>query len=457
MHDSTGNEKQKAVCALPYTFSSGYDYLVNYPVQLEQWWVDEARRVSGLTDLRKCLDAWVPDVEQLSNTFTVERSPGLGGYTREERPLVAYGLFFFPQNFVRTGCLLDEWTTFRHSPTIANADSLDVLDLGCGLGAASFAVLTHFATQFPRIKIALHAVDPSPPSLNLMQRLFDSMHERWPNASLKTVPGNLADTNNMEGTYDLIVVSFALNEAFEATDDLGRQAWLESALAKLKPPGTLLIIEPAGDETSPRLESLRDWVAEKGMARILAPCLHAGPCPLLRKGDAWCHEVRRWRVPESIEYLNRTMHRTVHDIKCSFLMLGGPEMPATPEQSGLFRLVAPIHKIPGRLVTTGCAADGKMHNYELLTRSLSHPQKQELMQLERGDIVRHGESQTVGATETLRVSDLTLVFHPYRRASNATGSEKTNDRTNPHPDMRRINIKHDPTEPLTDAEWPEKD
>lgn len=369
----------------------------SYPIQLEQWWLDQARRVTGISDIVPCLASLEKDVERLSDLFTLERAARFGDYARDERLLLAYGLFFFPQTFVRVQLALNELPSFQ---------ARRILDLGCGSGAATFAVLSHFH----ELDIEARAVDKSLPFLNWAEQLFEANRNLWPRASLETEEGDLLDLRKEE-SWDLILVSFALNEALESGTEDEARTWLRRWLDRLAPGGVLMILEPVSQATSERLERLRDWVAREKAARILAPCLHHAACPLLNKGEVWCHEVRRWRVPETLEILNRRLFRSIEDLKFSFLMLKRSEVPeAGANGPDVFRMIAPMRKLKGKLVTAGCAADGGARTYELLTRGLNRAAEDELISIERGTVVRAVDLQPIADGKMFRARKIEREF-----------------------------------------------
>ena len=374
----------------------------SYPIQLEQWWLDQARKLTGISEIVPCLASLEKDVERLSDLFTLDRAPRFGEYSRDERMLLAYGLFFFPQTFVRVQLVLEELSAFR----LPSFRPRRILDLGCGSGAATFAALAHF----PDLAIEARAIDKSRPFLKWAEQLFDANRTLWPRAVLRTGEGDLFSVRGVE-SWDLILASFALNEAMESRTEDEAKTWLSQWLGRLAPGGVMVILEPVSQATSERLERLRDWVAENKTARILGPCLHRVACPLLTKGEAWCHEVRRWRIPETVEILNRRLFRSVEDLKFSFLALERVEVPevgaAGPD---VFRMIAPMRKLKGKLVTAGCAADGGARTYEMLTRGLDRRAEDRLVGIERGTVIRAADLKPIADGKAFRARIFERVF-----------------------------------------------
>jgi len=378
-----------------------------YPIELEQWWLDEARRHTGRQAIPEVLDALRDDVVRLSDHLTVKRGPGFGGYAGDPELLLAYGLYLFPQNFVRAQWVLAEWLAVADCS--AAARPLRVLDWGCGLGASACAVAQSFSQIWPGRAVEVRARDIAPRSLAMLQRVFAEVRALWPTVTLDAAPGDLRSAMQPDPPCDLILVSFVLNEVSRTDDDAGWLEILDGWMAGVAPAGALILIEPAGHESSGRLERLRDAVAAAGRWRIAGPCLHARPCPLQRQGGEYCHDVRPWRVPATLAYLNRKMQRTLADLKHSFLILAHP---AGTRRGGAdrFRMVSPLLRARGRRFLRGCAADGELRTYEVLERNLDRARVARLRALARGDILRAVEPRAVGTAGVWRAAAIERVL-----------------------------------------------
>jgi ribosomal protein RSM22 (predicted rRNA methylase) len=374
---------------------------MDYPSELETWWLTAAQRETGLAE-DACLMSLEADVARLSDLFTTDRPAAFRDYAVDARQRLAYGLFFFPQTFTRVWQVAQPWLTAGGRPT---ARPLRVLDLGSGTGASTLAV----AHALQPHALSLTAVDHSPESLTCLSQLFADLSSLWPGATLATRVGHAAQ-DGLPGPFDLIVASFVLNELFPPPNDTACQAWITAQLARLAPDGALMIVEPAGQTTSPRLQRLRNARAADGSARILAPCPHSRPCPLVGAACGWCHDVRRWRVPDSVNRLNRRLCRSVHDLKHSLLVLTRPDaslpVPAWQGDPACFRMVGPMSRIKGRLRARGCCGDGNLRDVELMTRGMTRQQENALTDWDRGDVVRMAGARLLGDGHTLRAEAL---------------------------------------------------
>lgn len=361
----------------------------------------QLHRVRDFADAQSTLQA---DIQRLSDLFTTQRQADFGDYGRDDRLLLAYGLFYFPQTFARISFPLREALLLRNWHPHSPDEPLRLLDLGSGLGGATLGAATLFA-EMPFVSgIEALAVDQSASSLATLRQLVQENSTHLPGITLKTKPGDLRNwfkkTPPTE-RYDIIMASFSLGEAFFEASDEAVHEWIKTALSRLRPNGLLLITEPSLRETSERLERLRDLIAASSSASILAPCLHHQRCPLLELGKFWCHEVRNWVVPESLSFLNRHLFRAVKDLKFSFLLLTPSGVPALPAE--IMRLVSPMSEMKGRLLWSGCAGDGQRYEYEIQKRDLAREDRADLNQIQRGDIVEVATSAPLGEPGKRRV------------------------------------------------------
>ncbi len=361
-----------------------------YPTWLEEWWISRAMHRTRTPSRDACMARIERDVARLSDLFTVQRRRGFGGYADDPRALIAYGLFFFPQTYVRVQYPLIELFRYRHAPWPED-ETLRVLDLGAGLGAASFGVVAALRALGWRRTVAVTGVDRSNTSLTWFAQTVEActMHLadviwQWRVGDLRT-PARWHRGD--DARYHLIVISFALDEAFHNEPIVRVLHWIRDLRRWLASPGWVLIVEPAMRSTSAQLEHIRDRVVEDTGWYIWGPCPHHHRCPLRAEGTYWCHEVRAWSPPRSLEVLNRKLWRSIQVLKFSFLILGTDPPPRLPEDFTCFRLVAPVARTKGKIVTAGCAGDGHRYTYEWLVRDLSRDDIRWLLRMERGDIL----------------------------------------------------------------------
>lgn len=153
-----------------------------------------------------------------------------------------------------------------------------ILDLGAGPGTASWAA----ADTWPDLQ-AITQLDANPLLLQLSREFSESAGSpalRKPRAIQTTLP----TPQLTELTSDLIVASYTLAE-LTASDirSLLTTAWANCI-------GALALIEPGTPDGYERILLARNLLIENG-AKILAPCPHQQPCPLVPPD--WCHFAQR--------------------------------------------------------------------------------------------------------------------------------------------------------------------
>lgn len=375
---------------------------MSYPRELESWWLAAAFQATGCTDPVDAMQRLEGAAARLSDQFTVERPQSFHDYTADPVALAAYGVLFFPQTFARVSLVLNE--------CLPHLAPLRFLDLGSGAGASSLAV----AMMLHR-PLAIHAVDHAPAALSALQQIFDDCRQLWPTATLTTHVRDL-HADGLTGSFDLILASFVLNELFPEHDNRHAEHWLRQQLNRLAPGGSLIVIEPAGSATCERLQGLRDQLAREKAFDLVAPCPHRLPCPMRAAKTGYCHDVRRWCVPDSVNLINRRLLRSVHELKYGLLVIrrATPTPPSTlhhppatsrPPPATLMRLVAPVYRTKGRLLSQGCCSDGLLRAIEWPTRHLTREQLNALMAKERGDILPLEHARLLGDGKTWRVEN----------------------------------------------------
>lgn len=367
-----------------------------YPPTLEQWWLGEARRLLHARNDEGVFAALGDTVEALSNRFTAGRAEGSVAYMDHDRARAAYGLFFFPQTYVRTLFCIDE--VLRRCAWRPSGISLRIADLGAGTGAAGLAVAERLGSLAANLHLT--AIDSSAAGLDAAARLAEDRAKLWPGLSLTQETGDLRTFVERTDQWDVIVSGFSLNECFEREEEAVADAWLAKALDRLAPGGLLLILDPAMPKTSLRLQRFRDSIATMDGIRVLAPCLHAKPCPMLAQAGegVFCHEVRSWKPPETLRFLNRHLFRSVHLLKYSFVAVARAPFPAVTVDPDAARMVSPLMELKGRSRGDVCGADGGLRCHEILARHADAS----LDDAERGDTIIWRTLRLLGDGTTTR-------------------------------------------------------
>jgi len=346
------------------------EFSVDYPRILEDWWINVALEQLGCNSLQEKEHQLQQSIQGLSDRFTKERPALAEDYFADPASLCAYGLFFFPQSYARTQFVVQEILSRGWN----HVGPVSILDLGAGAGPASFSA----ASLFDAARIT--AIDRSPAALSMMKRIAFECSNLWPQLDYELHVDDLWRwIKKQDKKWDLILASFSLNESgfsFEQATTI-----LANALTDR---GMIIVIEPALQSTSETLEAWRDHIAQQQDLHIWGPCLHQDLCPLLKEGKFWCHEVRSWRSPESLAFLNRHLYRQIHVLKFSFLTFG--KQAPQPLTSFSFRLISPVSKKKKKLVFTGCTSEGTKKEFRM-NYPLTNEGRNQIRKWERGDVV----------------------------------------------------------------------
>jgi SAM-dependent methyltransferase len=280
-------------------------------------------------------------VRVLSHGLTRDRELAGARYMEDPRLLGAYLLFYWPVSYAQA----------RHALRELSDRPREVLDLGSGPGPLAFACLDAGAAE-------VVAADRSPAALALMRELAADAGEGMATRSWNALSGDPLP----EGRFDLLTMGHMLNELWAGQPDaVARRAGLvERAFARVKPQGSLLIVEPALRETSRALLEVRDRLVDAGHG-VKSPCLFRGACPALVKQSDWCHAERSWEPPPLVQAIGRAAGLRKEALKMTYLLLAPkgepwPELPA----GRLFRIVSEPLASKGRQRYIGCGPEGRI-------------------------------------------------------------------------------------------------
>ncbi len=368
----------------------------DYPEELELTWLRRAIDLTHADTPELACDRVVRRVAELSDLFTLNRRPGYSRYAAYPAAQVAYGLYFFPQTYLRVRFVLAECAAVAGElPTSCTSGSLRLLDLGAGSGAACLAAVDWLAGVAPTLNVHWTAVDRSGAALAALERLTCEC----PPVKRPIVRTVLADVRHWrpDESADLVLAVFVGNELFEDSPDEDYTEWLNRALGMTRHGGWLVVIEPA--LRAVRLDRARDRLLARRDVRILGPCPHHRPCPLLAaaRATAWCHDVRRWNAPLGLRWINRRLHRDISVVAHAYLVVQRAPPLADPQEPTTARLVGPIRPTAGRILFRLCCGDGAARSCEILTRHLAKDEIRWIREeWERGDRVRVVQPEILG-------------------------------------------------------------
>lgn len=329
-------------------------------------------KVLGVTADDAPLNRWARAYDSLSEQLTTDRERSLAQKSSAELSgddaLAVAGLVYGARTFYIAGRLL---RTNGLSPG-------SVHDLGCGWGAGALAAAALGATE-----VVLSDVDPR--VLDRASALFRALGLR-----ATTVLGPLERVHPSSNA----ILAYSLNELRARGGD--PLAALEQLLDRLEPGGRLYVLDPGTQECGTALSTLREALVAR--ARLLGPCTHSAPCPLLDSPLGWCHftlPIPLGPVASAISHSARKQH---HVVRFSWLALEK----STPTRGSGGRRVLSIQREKGKARLLSCGERGA----EMLTRLDRTAPPNEALEsgdaLELGeDVERRGDGLRLGAEAVL--------------------------------------------------------
>jgi ribosomal protein RSM22 (predicted rRNA methylase) len=326
-------------------------------------------KVSSEKDLRG--SALAQAVVNLSRLFTTARPSLSPRYLDDPTHAAAYLSYFLPVNLSKVQGLLDELPNDSSHETPDRP--MTVLDLGCGQGTGSLALLDWLWHRSPeRAKsLSVLAADASQASLQDAKRLWEAYCNEIgiSNTGLCCVEGNLEHPLKGDlgkqivrgGSYDLMIMANCLNELLSTAADppAARAAVVGQLLPFLAPHGTIMIVDPALRHTARALHHVRNHLLKQGLCTVYSPCLHEGTCPALDHPDDWCHEERPLQTPPAIAVIDRDVGFIKDALKFSYLLLRTDGRTIVPRGPQTFRVVSELRELKGEKRAWLCNETGR--------------------------------------------------------------------------------------------------
>ena len=197
----------------------------------------------------------------------LEGKPCDGPYWTSSTDVASYDLTFGERIGWKWDAVLDELRIRGWRPAAG-----DILDWGCGSGIAGRRVVARYgAGSFKSLKVWDH----SPYATTFAQ---EKAQQAFPGLAVSAASKGLLEGDEPIG---LLVMSHILNEL--------NAAGLDEARALISRARAVIWTEPGSHDTSRALGLLREGMAPE--FRLVAPCTHSAPCPILGPGNErhWCH------------------------------------------------------------------------------------------------------------------------------------------------------------------------
>lgn len=232
----------------------------------------------------------------------------------------------------------------------------------CDLGGGSGSAVVAAGKRFPALT-DVTIVDENPHLLCLAELFFPLLA---PQINVRTRILSYV-TGTVSGAYDLVTLSYTLNEIPESCRELVvTKAW---HMCK----GMLVIAEPGSPKGFDVIMQIRDWACKHNI-HVYAPCSHHGQCPL-RVGD-WCHFHARFPRSTRLRQL-KGASLGYEDEPYSYLVLSRQEYPP----QGM-RIIEKPRKFPHGLTIKTCSPE-HVHTHPIRKKN---PLYKSLKKSKRGDL-----------------------------------------------------------------------
>jgi SAM-dependent methyltransferase len=263
------------------------------------------------------------EVAELSETYN---DPARASATMAHAAAARLG-FAFPRDVPKAAAAVRELIATRQLRLDADVTRpLRILDLGAGLGAASWGVVRALEAAGMRGAVEAEWVDADPGALELAKEVLREREGRGTvRLSVRTTLGSV-DRLGARGRFDVVLASHVLSEldiGIAPETRVERHAALVASLLRerVDDAGSLVAIEPALRDRTRHLHRVRDALASLVDVAIFAPCLHRRGCPALERESDWCHEDLPIDVPSWLAPVARAAGLRRQGLTFSYLVL----------------------------------------------------------------------------------------------------------------------------------------
>lgn len=269
------------------------------------------------------------DMVQLWEAFTTERSE-VGRYLMDpKREALVYLLGFHLANQARTlGVLQRLQTRSGLLSYLAQAKApIHLVDLGCGSGALSLTLADSLRQESPDIALKVELVDKSQAFLDVaafgLRSMLGQEALTLRRQKLDEYLSREAGSGVPEGLH-WYQLGYLWNEIVRQPKTSQMLLnYLERGLNK----GSRLItlIEPANQDIAREAMRLRDELVQRGY-RVIYPCPHQEPCPMLERSRDWCYSEFSWERPPLMNAVDKILKVERHRLGCSAYVFASPDL-----------------------------------------------------------------------------------------------------------------------------------
>ncbi|MBI4125437.1 MAG: hypothetical protein HY466_05875 [Deltaproteobacteria bacterium] len=297
----------------------------------------------------------------LSTAFTEGRAELPKNYFNRKEYRSGFLLYYVLPTFVKV------WKCLEQLPPYLKDHPLKILDLGSGPGTVALACSAFFADQ----PLEILAFEQN----RIIGRDAMALWKKWAPSHHRCSFIHQPIPNQK---IDLAFASYFFTE-------IPRREQLNWSREILNKTALFIIVEPATQQGTRQLMTLRDEILRSGFAQVLAPCLHQQNCPMLAANRRdWCHFYIDWKCPALIRQIDQITGNKHDYLKMAYMILGRTADYGL-RTTDLWRVVSSPLISKGKKEFNLCGSNGKLQKIGRLDRHKN--QFPVFDRIQRGDVL----------------------------------------------------------------------
>lgn len=332
--------------------------------------------VQGVRPLNSRQIQQLPDnIRDLSHQLTDDRASRRLGYMNENVQLSAYVRYYTWWNLVRLTRLFSNlpdssFPSVSSSSKAENSEDKEAPIICLDLGSGPLTVVTALWLARPELrsrKIQWYCLDVSANSMALGEDVYLSVvarsgEEPW---KITRVKGSFG--TSLKQKADFITCANMFNELDQASDmppEYSTKKYFDQLQVYANKDAKFLLIEPGVPKASRTVSLLRDRFIRAGKT-IIAPCPHAGDCPMngfkayTGSQNKWCNfAFSTENAPSKLQKLSERSKLPKERATLCFVSVGNNSESASDENSDdlLCRIASDPFRMPGNRTGYYCCS-----------------------------------------------------------------------------------------------------